>query len=225
MTEGLNSPPVMASTCCRVRRRCWRTRRKRRPTSLPYVGSPSSSGAALISALDFGSLTAVAAGPDGQGARQQDQVGDERHVDGVATGEGQRGRLGGGSRIDSGAGSGDDEAEHLRRVAGVDDRDVDVAVVSGDLAVAIGIGHGGAVRAGLGGPGAAAILVLAIAVAVVAVAVVAVAVVAVAVVAVAVVALVLVLVLALGLAVVALVLVLALGLTVVAVVGGRLDRG
>src|SRR3954451_15392069 len=170
MTEGLNSPPVMASTCCRVRRRCWRTRRKRRPTSLPYVGSPSSSGAALISALDFGSLTAVAAGPDGEGARQQDQVGDERHVDGVATGEGQRGRLGGGSRIDSGAGSGDDEAEHMRRVAMVDDRDVDVAVVSVDLAVAIGIGHGRAVRAGLVVAGATAIL-LAVGAAVVAVAV------------------------------------------------------
>src|SRR3954462_9157702 len=130
MSEGLNSPPVMASTCCRVRRRCWRTRRKRRPPSLPSAGSPSSSGAALISALDFGSLTAVAAEPDGERARQQDQVGDERHVDGVATSEGKRGRLGGGSRIDSSAGSGDDEAEHFRRVAVVDDDDVGGAVVS-----------------------------------------------------------------------------------------------
>src|SRR5436305_6421234 len=115
MTEGLNSPPVMASTCCRVRRRCWRTRRKRRPTSLPYVGSPSSSGAALISALDFGSLTAIAGGPYGERDGQQDQVGDERHVDGVGAGERKRGGLGGRRRMHGGSRVGDDQAEHLRR--------------------------------------------------------------------------------------------------------------
>src|SRR5204862_3203315 len=123
MTEGLNSPPVMASTCCRVRRRCWRTRRKRRPTSLPYVGSPSSSGAALMSALSVRSLTPVAAGPDGERAGEQDQVGDERHVDGVGARERKRSRLGGRR-------GGELLAQHLGRVAVVQDDDLEVVDVT-----------------------------------------------------------------------------------------------
>src|SRR2546423_14932264 len=136
MTEGLNSPPVMASTCWSVRRRCWRTRRMRWPTSLPYVGSPSSSGAAATSSLRFVTRPPQAAGPEGERADEHDQVGEQRQVEGVAAGEGKRGRRLAGDlgALDRGrsarSGSLDDQTEDLGRVAVVDDGDVDVVGVA-----------------------------------------------------------------------------------------------
>src|SRR3954454_5117761 len=155
MTEGLNSPPVMASTCWSVSRRCWRTRRMRWPTSLPYVGNPSSSGAAFTSALRCPTGPPQPAGTDGEGAHQGDQAAEDGQVEGVAAGEGQRGsgvaELGTfDDRRGPGRGSDDDQTKDLGRVAVVDHGDVDVvgdAVGVVEVAVVVAVGHGRAVLA------------------------------------------------------------------------------